>query len=1644
MKDKILKISVVIVLVMTLTMTNFIFLGSSLISYAVNTIATNHKNVEFDAYFKDSEGQKTTTLERTADMQELSLYVAVNVHTEGFFTGKVKLENANFNITSSESALVSSISDNTIYLNQLDVGTNAEIEVKVKPIDTDVMNISMLDCQSELTLTGIYRDNTEKDIAIKATRTVNMTLIEANVENSVKNEIEVMTNKLIKVSGEEKRVIQLALHMGLNGNHYPMKEIYARVNVPEIDGNLPEVMKDIQLNTMSAFDYKYENGYVEITLTNKPTQNNEILWRKQGEEKVILTYIYDADVTFENLEFTSEQKVTLQNDKVFASNAKSAVLPEKEIDATIEVTANDSEKSIYKGKLYSSIDRQYTSQTILDVNLANIEEYISIKEEASRYIVADGEADSNIYYNKTVISKKDFDTVLGQEGTIQIFNENNELLEVITTDTEADHNGNIVVNYTGKEPKGIEMRTSTPIAEGSIAFMHTKMIGASDIDTVKAANKIATNVTYEYNNYNEEELAVKEETYTVGTKAETEIMMELRETVTQARLEISRNTLSTIVANDMEMKLILKTDAESNDLYKNPTFTIELPEQVENIQINSIDVLYEEELRIANYTVNGRYITIQMEGEQTAYKAQTVEGANIIIQATIQVNRTAIAKPETIHLTYTNEKANAYVNQEDIGRTSQNIEVVAPKDVTVINGINALDIETIGEEETASVSLPRGADAKQMEVNFEVINNNEENIENVSMLGTFPTKTEENNIDIAVVDGINVENGMVYYTENENATADITNAENGWTETITNPTSVKKYLVVMDDIAGRTTVSGSYAIEVPENLEYNQTATEGYEVNYTKGQARSANTVKATDISMETGVGPKVETNLTATVGGEELTNTSTVKNGEVIKYKVQVSNVGSEDVKNVMVKGNIPKGTVLVEPVDNYEYTGASYYKEVETDTYETTIDTLAVGEITYVEYEVMVNQNTPDKTSIINTVEINYLDVVQETNEFTVLSESGNLRAMVKRVTDRSVDLYEAGTVEYFAIIKNTSSETLKDVTVKTNKSENLGISRLSLITGMSEEAVSNEDIYDVSSGAEPQIRETTTNTALKENTTQVEIIEYSDKIQIGELKPGESKVLSYNMRINEMTDNTVDTIHFSIIASEGQKEYKSNLWRDRVNSFDIDMTMETNTETQYVKSGDTIIYTIHVKNDSSSQTSGLIIKDKIPTQLTVNRVTKNGEEVAFKTNNIEIQNEIPANGEMTIVIETLVNYSEARVEAETITNTAIASIYGEEIARTPNLNHIIEADVVEDNDGPNGGEDNPPTDDEQNGNIANGKQMISGLAWYDENGNGKKDDEEATLQNVKVRVLNVNTNQFVKDTQGKILEATTNQNGIYVLDNIAEGQYIAIFEYDAGKYALTTYKAEGVNETQNSDVRLNELLIEEEKQEVASTDILHIDAENISNIDIGLIELQNFDLKLDKYVNRIIVQNSAGTTTREYNNATMAKIELDAKQIKGSNVIIEYNIVVTNIGEVAGYARNLIDYLPGELQFSSELNKDWYEKGNALYTTALANDIIYPGESRTVTLILTKTMGEDNLVTRNHAEIYEAYNDLGLEDGNSTPGNNVSGENDMGSADVIVSIRTGGVIYMTIGIIVAIVVLAGILAAIIVKRKNEKEDN
>ena len=1609
MKGKIMKLVTVMLLLITLTMINFIYVGVGFVSLAAESVSTNHRNIEYTAELKS----------------ENLLTLSVTVKNEGYFNGEITLENSNFKLKNSSSEFVNKIEGNKITLNQINAGSTASFDVEVEPVKDDNFDAGLLSAVSDLKLTGTYKDSTEKDINIEATREIKLDYTENNSEETVENTMELITNKIVKVNGEEKRVLQISMNMGLKENNYPIKEINADVTLPENE-ETPEIVTKANFNTMTHFEYESDKQKVNLKFTNEPNEENKILWRKSGSENVILTLVYNKDVNLEGVKLPIEETVKLYNDKeIKVSNA--IEIGNEEKDSLVQVANIPTEGTIYKGKINSSLDRSFETKTKLMVNLANTEERISVKEDASFYSLNDGQnISANVVYNRTSISKDSFDKILGQNGTIIILGENEVILGTITSSTPTDENGNLIVDYSGREPASIEIRTSTPIAEGDLEFTHTKTIKSGEEEKVRNASGLVSNVTIDYS---------------TGVTANSESTIKLEEAKTEATLQVSKDTLSTVVSNDVEIRTTLRSNNEQYNLYENPIITYELPEAVENITINNIDLVYETELSIANYWTDGRTITVQLSGKQTAYKEAGIDGAILVIDASIDVNRKSATHDGKVVMNIQND--------EEVIAAEKDIKIVAPTDMTVVHSISDLGVETIGQEETVTANLERGTEAKDLQTQIEVINNNENTMENVKVLGTFPTRNAENNIDTTVTQGLDVQGvdgAKVYYTENENATDDLQNGENGWQENITDGTKVRKYLIDVPTMETGTAINATYTTNVPASLEYNQETTQDYTVNYQNSLTKATNQMEATEIDLETGVGPNLETKITASVAGTEMQNGGTVRNGEVIKYKIEVSNVGSVDISNVQVRGIVPEGTTLVEPEEHYEYTGASYYKELDNTTYEDTIENLGVGQVATREYEVRVNSDTEAGTNLVSKSSITYEDVTKESEETSLVTSNGNIRVTVKRVTDRSVNLYETGAVQYFAIIENISDERQDDVMVRTNLPETLTVTRLSLISGMTAEEVTDEDLQSTEESSGEGISEVTeeelTQNAQEDNST-TENIEYQDEINIGSLEPGENKVLSYDMTINKLDEDL--EIDFSVVANIGEDEYRSNITTEDVKKAEISLAMTANPEGNYLKAGDTLEYTINVKNNGTENIEGLIIKDDIPTSLTVNKVTFDDQEIEElkETNNIEISCDISAGTESTIKIETVVNYSAGRLEAEAITNKATAELLGEEIAKTSEITHIIEA-----NEGQNGGGTTNPGDNNNNNvddnDVANGTGIITGIAWFDENANGARDDNEELLRGVRVQLYNTETNNLVKKEDGTVLEVTTNDNGVYVLDHIGNGSYIVIFNYEDSTYGLTKYKAEGVSETNNSDAMMKELTIDGQSQEVASTDIIEMNEENVSDINIGFIELQNFDLQLEKFVSRIVIQDSSGSTVREYNDETLARAELDAKRVNGATVLIEYKIRVSNVGEVDGYVRRIADYMPNDLTFSSELNKDWYQTGAGLYNESLANDVIKSGESREVTLTLTKDMTENNVgLINNTAEIDESYNELGLADSNSTAGNRANGENDMGSADVLLGIRTGGAVYIG-GAIAGVLVLGAVAFIVIRKRtKNKNEE-
>ena len=257
------------------------------------------------------------------------------------------------------------------------------------------------------------------------------------------------------------------------------------------------------------------------------------------------------------------------------------------------------------------------------------------------------------------------------------------------------------------------------------------------------------------------------------------------------------------------------------------------------------------------------------------------------------------------------------------------------------------------------------------------------------------------------------------------------------------------------------------------------------------------------------------------------------------------------------------------------------------------------------------------------------------------------------------------------------------------------------------------------------------------------------------------------------------------------------------------------------------------------------------------------------------------------------------------------------------------------------------------------------------------------------------------------------------------------MVVFAFDNTKYRNTQYHETSATDATNSDIETSKLLTNNTETKYGVTNTLVLKDGSLQNIDAGLIENEIFDLSINKYISKVTIQNSAGTTVKEYNKEKLAKLEIDSKVLAGSTLLIEYQVDVKNEGEIAGYVNEIIDYMPKDLKFNSELNNDWYMStdGN-LHTNTLAKELIEPGETKTITVILTKTMTENNTgLTSNKVEIAKSTNELLIPD--SKVNNNTS------TGELIVSIRTG--VEVTIGIIITLIAIA--TTGIIVYAKARK---
>ena len=208
---------------------------------------------------------------------------------------------------------------------------------------------------------------------------------------------------------------------------------------------------------------------------------------------------------------------------------------------------------------------------------------------------------------------------------------------------------------------------------------------------------------------------------------------------------------------------------------------------------------------------------------------------------------------------------------------------------------------------------------------------------------------------------------------------------------------------------------------------------------------------------------------------------------------------------------------------------------------------------------------------------------------------------------------------------------------------------------------------------------------------------------------------------------------------------------------------------------------------------------------------------------------------------------------------------------------------------------------------------------------------------------------------------------------------------------------------------------------------------------DVDIEDLKLVEFDLALRKWVTQaIVIENGKQTVTetghQPYDDPEqVVKVELNRKKLNQVTVKFKYSIRVINEGDIAGYAKEVKDYVPEGLKFVAEDNPGWTDLGNnVISTNLLENTLLQPGEYADVEVVLTWINSENNMgVMTNTAEISKDYNEYHVPDRDSTPDNKKPGEDDIDDAPVMLSISTGQMrIYFTLGFIVLVTVAGGVV--------------
>lgn len=1666
-------VAVIMLLVMILPQLSFtVKAASDELAYNQRNVRTSNRNVDFGITF-DKNGKSAESITADVNDKTLKMKVYLNVKDEGYIKGgKIAFKNNNnpnieFEEQKTNVTAVQKIGKREILLNE--VKGSKEISFEVPFNYQGIDNIKKSDLENNLQLYFETEHVNIKGITSKVEKQVNLKI------NWVEHKTLKITNTLEKyipyeLNSEKGIVVQnlIKVENVQNKNMLPVEKITIYQNTPELQGKRPDAVNvSIQnakllneaekINVGEKFwDYDKTNNLVTINVENEK-QRDETYLNGTGALEVLVTSIYKNVENVKNTEIELNARV---NEKVLSGtnvsqevedSVKNVFKVNSKIGKLIQVGEISLNKNFAKGILYVNEKAKNPNEneikTKLKVDISNIDlvDKLKISDEKPKYeYLHNGKivyaVENNLVYKSIEIDKLAFNNLLGENGNIEIRQSGILIAEINNKTPEENRKYKIQFN---KKYTDLEIILSKPIKQGEMY-----------INTVRVLDKASYDKTYIQGFKN---IVLNKNVYILFNGEQKEIdkienKIKLENGISNITVRTNKKELSTITENkNIEFIVEFNNDKLISDIYGRTGIEIELPKEIKEVKLKNVSLLNQNGLRLSNaFAVkeNGiskikAYVVGNQDGLNTGY---LTKGTNLVATTDVKLNEWASSGVGKYNVKYINEFATNYPNNQEYamsksfnftnasknGITQGELQYNAPKGLLLID-----EFKNINSKNQGVISINQGhkqgrldvlSEKRTIDSNIYLLNNYDVELSNIKILGRVPSsqnkdiitnKKINSNFDTVMVRGIKTDDNVkhkVYYTKNPNATNDILDKNNGWTLDL-DPALVKSYLIVIEEkIQPKKMYTFKYALEIPKDLQHGKQVETYSLVQYGYRDLKKGYLEYyqfADKITLTTGEGVDLNINVKA--------NKDRIYKYEDIMYTLEVENISkTTNAENVQSYIKIPDELRL----KGFKDDGKLSQVKVSENKREIYINFGNIEKGQKASKRIIfIGENVKDQKNIelkVNTKADNFEKVIYSKS----IGESVREKEITVNIKDKVLlnsgdiaNIYEGIPKEYLVTVRNNTSKN-----VGTGKIPATTVNNVSLIVNLPREVEPELDkmksnlIYELKSFdkqsnilmlglKEPLQSNGAVNFALpikvSKNAQAQDVVDIKIKAQAMTSR-GQSITSDSNTISNFISKIAVDTKTRINIVGRGNEgtiqEYEI---------FEIRHTIQNNSGADLIHQGfileanpGIIIREIYKNQDfmnfkTATTLGGLDTKYKHENTFNYPFFIHKGKKVEFVI--LAEADCIEQAASKTVGIKFGM---EGHLESKSIT---ITKNIGQRTLKQQDATGETVLNKQEKKQWGIG----------TSGTPAQTGRSIVGKAWVDSSKDGILKENGKTLENIGVKLIDNNTRKVVGKT-------FTKPSGDYQFDNLDNGEYSVMFEYDDDRYSPTIYNAK----TKDDDERNSQGIVTEKT--VAVTSGIHVNYANVKNVDLGFVENTDFDMALNHEIEKIEIIRPNNIKEIKVRNHKNSKIELSKRDLGKAKIRYTYNVIVTNEGKLQGNVLRVSANIPNDMRIVQNDNQVWKRDSEGkIYTTAFSSLDFQPGDIRQIKLVLEKDFNKEELNIINF-EIEEQKNNLGKKDIDSTPGNKNIKEDDYSTSEIVLGLNTTKKIAIALLVITPITII------------------